>query len=652
MKKCFIGLALLLVAMPAWAQEEVALPEMTVTATRLEQDVARIPQQITVVDRQQIESMHPNSVVDVLRHVPGLVVRDYSGVGLTASVDMRGFGERAGRNVVIMLDGRRLNSIDMQDVDFSTIAVDSVERIEVMHGASAVLYGDGAVGGAINIISREGHGAPAATVEARGGSYESGEARATVQGSEDNFFWFGQGHYGGTQGYRANSEARTRGLGLNLRADPNDTTSFMLEASYDEAHYSLPGALSESQMAIDRQGSSNLYDWASRQAFNLRGQARKDLQGYGIVTTDIYYRYLQAGSEMVSYWGSPQYATTYHNIGVQPKYIVDGSLGGLRLRTTTGIDYNFWKVSSDSLPVGSGASQNEYFANMIAGYLMEEVSLTQNLIFSFGGRLHYASYDIDQKPFAAPGDNESANETQYAWTAGLTYNFAPASKVYASAGRAFRYPVVDEYVTYGMFNPDLKAEYGMDYELGGQYTFVCGLMASLNFYWMNLSNEIDYNYLTNLNENLDDTAHRGFDLNLHLPLGESNQHLLFASLSYQDVYFDGGQYDNNKLPLVPEWSGSIGGRLTLMQDLRLNARLNFIGQRYFGGDNGNSFDKMSAYATMDLGADYTWKNFTFFVNVQNLFNKYYSEYGYNYGYGASYYPSPGTLFWAGVAVKF
>lgn len=651
MKKFFAAMCFLALAAPVWAQDETRLPEVTVTATRLEQQVIKIPQQVTVIEREQIESMRPNNVLDVLRYVPGVIVRDFSGTGITAKVDMRGFGESADRHVVVMLDGRRLNPIDMSGVDFSTIAVDAIERIEVLHGASSVLYGDGAIGGVINIISREGAGKPASTIEVRGGSYQYGQVRATTKGSEDMFSWFGQAHYGGGRGYRDNNESRTRGAGLNLRLDPSDTASFLLDADYGEANYSLPGALTEAEMEIDRRSTNTPYDWASRQVFDIRGQGRKDMGQIGVLTTDIYYRYLQADSEMVSYYGSPQYQSITHNFGIQPKHIVEYSLFGLGARTTMGIDYNFWKVSSDTIPTSGFATQNEYFANTIAGYLLEEVNLTEKLLLSFGGRLHYATFDIDQKAQGMATDSQTASETQYAWTTGLTYNFIENAKVYASAGRTFRYPLVDEYVTWGMFNPDLEAEYGMNYELGAAYTLPFGLTLDINLYWLALSNEIAYNNATNMNENLDDTRHRGVNLNLSMPLGERNQHLLFASAGYQEAVFDGGQYDGKEMPLVPQWTASAGARVELIENLRVNGRINFIGSRYFDGDRENQFDKMSAYATVDLGADYTWENLTVFFNVQNLFNKYYSEYGINYGL-PSYYPAPGTLFWGGVIVKF
>jgi iron complex outermembrane receptor protein len=633
------------------------MEDITVTATRLDQDALKIPQAVTIIDRARIEQIHPNNVVDVLRNIPGIIVRDLTGSGINATLDMRGFGETAGRHVAVFLDDRPLNPIDMSDVDFSTIAVDSIERIEVIHGASSVLYGDGAIGGVVNIITREGKGKPESTLEIRGGSYEMGQIRGTTQGSHDMLSWFANAHYGGGHGYRDNNEYRSRGIGLNLRLDPSDTLSFLLDGGYEESHYSLPGGLSEADYNRDRRSADNhLYDWASRQAFNIRGQVRKDLQEGGVFSANIYYRYQNAEAFYLP--SESSYIT--NNIGLQPKYSIDYHLGPLSARSVVGLDYNHWRYDTESFG-GFTTNENQYTANTIAGYLNQEIGLTQALTFNLGGRLHYADYKLDVDATGAKANYDS-KETQYAFNAGLSYNFLGEQwnfgKIYTSVGRSFRYPKVDEYINWdGSFNPDLKAEYGMDYELGTQLYFPCGLNINLSLYWLDMKQEIAYVYdpVSGLgfNENLDDTVHRGIDLSVGYDIGSQKQHHIFASIAYQDVYFNGGDNDGKLVPLVPAWSGTLGGKVTIIDNLHLTAQINFLGERYYGSDYANDGEKMSATATVDLGADYTWDKFTFFVNVRNLFNTEYSDVGFYSNYsGYSYYPNPGFVCWGGVIVKF
>lgn len=129
-------------------KEEIpVLQEVVVTATRQEEEIRKIPANVTVITEEDIENSNAKNVADLLRSEEGIVVRDLLGNGKNAQVDMRGFGETGPFNTLVMVDGRRVNEIDLSGVDWTQIPLDQIQRIEIVRGTGTVLYGDNAVGG-------------------------------------------------------------------------------------------------------------------------------------------------------------------------------------------------------------------------------------------------------------------------------------------------------------------------------------------------------------------------------------------------------------------------------------------------------------------------------------------------------------------------
>ncbi|PJB28375.1 hypothetical protein CO111_01825, partial [Candidatus Desantisbacteria bacterium CG_4_9_14_3_um_filter_50_7] len=136
--------------------EEYEIGRIVITAEKgSERNVLSVPANITVITSDDIAASDARTIADLLRSEAGLVVRDMYGNGGQASVDIRGFGEAAGMNCVILIDGRRVNNIDISNPDISQVSLAQVEKIEVLRGGAGVLYGDNAAGGVINIITKK-----------------------------------------------------------------------------------------------------------------------------------------------------------------------------------------------------------------------------------------------------------------------------------------------------------------------------------------------------------------------------------------------------------------------------------------------------------------------------------------------------------------
>ena len=134
------------------------LDEIVVTASRTESPLREAPANVTIVTAAQIRDSGAQTVADALEREPGVFPQNYLGNPKTANIDIRGYGEAAPQNVLVLVNGRRVNSPDLSGADLSLIPVDAIERIEVYRGPASALFGDNAAAGVVNIILKAGKG--------------------------------------------------------------------------------------------------------------------------------------------------------------------------------------------------------------------------------------------------------------------------------------------------------------------------------------------------------------------------------------------------------------------------------------------------------------------------------------------------------------
>ena len=133
------------------SEEAYQYNPVTVTATRQRSTVSEVPASVEIISLGQLQSAAPQTITDALQAVAGVYTKDYGSVGDMKTISIRG---STSSQVLVLLDGQRLNSAQSGDVDLSTIPIAGVERIEVVRGSASALYGTDAVGGVINIITK------------------------------------------------------------------------------------------------------------------------------------------------------------------------------------------------------------------------------------------------------------------------------------------------------------------------------------------------------------------------------------------------------------------------------------------------------------------------------------------------------------------
>jgi iron complex outermembrane receptor protein len=184
--------------------ETIELEAIVVTAGKRKEPVSDIPAHATIITSDDIAASAGTSISDLLAQESGITVRSPFGSDKQAILDIRGMGDTAASNVIIMVDGLVLNRPDQSGASISSVPLEQIERIEIVRGAGSVVYGNGAVGGVINIITKKSGDAPSAQVYGSYGTYDTIENRASLDTNiRDVFLNLNAGWYD-SDGYRDN----------------------------------------------------------------------------------------------------------------------------------------------------------------------------------------------------------------------------------------------------------------------------------------------------------------------------------------------------------------------------------------------------------------------------------------------------------------
>jgi iron complex outermembrane receptor protein len=649
---CSILFFILFISFPTSlpAQEnEVTLEGVVVTATRDAEEIRKVPANVTVITQEGIAQSNAQSVVDLLKDQMDVVVRDFYGNGKTASVDIRGFGETGNLNVLVLVDGRRVNDIDLSGVDWTQIPKDQVERIEIVRGSGSVLYGDNAVGGVINIITKRPGKPFTAQAEGVAGSYGYYKGTASVGGTWGPLSAILSANYQDTNGYRENGFLRAKDFGGKIIYDLNENISFNLNGSFHQDDEGLPGGLPKTIYEADRRATLAPNDNAKTDDWYLALGTRAKFGDLGRFEMNLSYRSREIDDHFQSFlFKDHRNLITW---AVTPRYILEKPIGTFPNKVIFGLDF----YSSDSNVFSQsafGSNRVEVTKQSTGLYLLDELSLLSNLILSLGFREEWATYDLFQD---VPRVKDKTRENEPAWNVGLNYLFDKKSSVYLSAKRSFRFPVTDELIQFfPVFevNPGMKPQIGYQYEAGVRHAFTDWIEANLTLFWIETQDEIFFNPATFTNENFPKTRRQGIEVGAK---ARPFQWLsLWGNYSYINPTLQQQPYSGNTIPGVPKNKGSVGADFQLWNALSFNARATFVGSRYLISDWANRVDKLDGYYTIDAKLSYSWKGLKAFVGVNNLTNQKYAEWAVTNGTGTSqlFYASPERNFIGGISYTF
>lgn len=668
------------------------MEEVVVTATRDVAPVLEVPANVTVINALEIEESGAGNIVDLLASRANIHVKTYNGNPSQAFIDLRGFGENGFGKTLVLLDGRRLNRIDMASINWLQIPLQMIERIEVVRGTHSALYGDGAVAGVINIISKKGE-----TENRVSGSFMVGEhgvhgERVGVVGSADRLSYALNGEYQADDGWRDRSSYKAWGGGANISYDVSDAIGVSVGGSYNKTEFEMPGALTEAEMSVSRTQIQPARSWlppawggwpATSPAHTADESENEYVNAYGLLEgsfgdagdleLNVVFGNKEILTDMPSWYSPSQYnRVDIDTFGFTPKYILSTDRFGWRGKIIAGVDYYKESLAVDQYldPARSQhAWDSEVNKDSLGWYLRNEYSPVDKTIIGVGYRNERVSYEgrktqVLGAPSGTPFAKTEKTHQEEAFAVDFTWLPADTMKLYAKLATLYRYPFAEEQVSfYGWadgFNLSLNPETGRSCEVGGNYSPLKGLNLGLTVFQVTMEDEIVWDNGLNMNVNLDETSHRGVEISFAYERPEV--FALQADYAYHLAEFENGLNRGKELPMVPNHQVSASLDILLPHALHVVPEMQYVGSSFLGNDYDNSSDELESYTVFNLFLRYAaaWRGHDYkaFVGVKNIFDSAHESIGFendpNDGAAPAntFYPSAGREFVAGLSCAF
>jgi len=615
------------------------LETIVVSANRADIADLRTPVGIKTIERAEIQASGALHVSDLLRGQGAVQISELFGDGGQTRVDMRGFGGTATDNTLVLVDGRRLNNGDLGEPDLDFVALKDVERIEIIQGSAGVLYGDKAVGGVINIVTRQPDDLRLG-VELEGGTFARRSLQVDLQNRHDNgVFDSLLAGVVDSVGYRFSAERR---LSDNYR-DSNVQQYTNVFGALDIRHsggrifaeYGLvdedlktPGALFPDQVAADRRAALNPGDFINTDTSAARvGLVQRLFEGW-----ELYAEYTNRKSDsdgILSTFGAENFlALKRHHRELTPRVVgnIDVPAGQAVLMFGADLFATDYRLFSS---VGTTINDQRQWSI----YARAVVPITESLTVTVGAR--HASIENDLfasttflgvslPPGSTLEDDANAGEL------GLVWQINDQWRVFARGEANYRFPNADEFSGIANFNvfpfpgplPTPTTQTGNSIDLGLEWRGP-DANAKLLLYRLSLDDEIAFEPNSGQNFNVGDSRRMGLVAEAGLaPLPGLR---INASYSYIDAEMTSGQFDRADITFVATHSGRVNAQYQFTDGFSGYLELIGIGDRTLGGDFNNNLPALPGHVVANLSASYRWKTFSARARLNNLWDHQYSD---------------------------
>ncbi len=620
------ALSLLAADVLAQTPTDPALAPVVVTGSRFANDPAFSPIGATVVSAEQIREAGVSDVNQAIRKIGGVYGRQNLNGTQDYSLDLRGFGDTSDQNIVVLLDGVRLSQNEQVPALLTSIPIESVERIEIVRGGSSVLYGEGATGGTIQIITKQPQrNQQRAAVVAEIGSYGHKELRTSLAKGWDNFALDANISKQRADNYRANNNVDQGNFSGGLQwASKEGRIGLRVDIARQDDR--LAGPLTLAQFQANPRQTLTPNDFASfdLDRYTLFGQRR-----LGALELAAELSHSEKKARLFQDYGfgfTNDSEAKSRNTQFSPRLRHISAGAGWKNELVAGLDFGNWSLNSVT-------SQDRATQKSKAVYARDEVVLSDNARLAFGARHE----TFDQVAVDPAANNYNRSFGLNAWDLQGSYALMPAVRMFAKAGQSYRVANVDDNRYTNVPGQPLKPQTSHDYELGASFG---DAQRKLTVKWFEhrLRNEIMFDPTTFNNINLDPTRRRGAELEASVRLNE--QFSMLANFQHVSATFTEGANAGKEVVLVPRNTASARLNWVSGNGQSADVGLLWVDRQRYGNDFANTCNAlMPSFVTLDARYAIRLDKWELAVVGSNLAGRdYYSR---AYGCKANVYPDPG-----------
>lgn len=610
MKKLSIaGLIGLSFSIPAISAENINLDEVTVNANRFQRKDTETTYASEIHTAKQIEASGAATLYDFLAQQSSVNLGSYFGNKATPLLNLRGYGaDNGNQNVVITVDGQRLNSIDGIPQLLGAIPLGNIDRIEISKGSGSVIYGDGATAGVIQIYTKNKTGVTASTSFGNFGqqnhylnagiSEQYFDLSASLAHDSNNGFSDAD-----KTGHRDEFTGNTQNIKLKIK--PTDSLRIIAGATSSRNNIRYPNALDKAQFNSNPRQNGNPSSAYLQQGLDT-DQWRLGVE-YDI-TSKIKLAATHYREDKVSEYGSKaNFVNRSNELTVSYDDEMVSAIAGMQA-------FNGSRDSSADL-----TSKNNRAVFVNTEY--RPTWLTRDLTLSAGFRRENVNYRYAPTAGNLLDDTVSLD----AWDIGANYRFSPEVSAFWNYNKAFLAPNIDNFFKYGGgFNGFIKPQESKTLNIGLNHVTANNRLKATLFH-ANLNNEIYYDQSLNfINTNLDKSHKYGLEVQDYFKLTDN----LTSSIIYnytraivdKEIREDGSLIIGKDLPSAPKHTVVANLNYKFLGHASVNLNQTWRSAAYASNDFLNNASlRQQHYESTNIALNYQYKNMLFFTSINNLF---------------------------------